>query len=90
MNLCKVCFIILSFVASYVVSDFEIYKGKKLYFNSCQCGEAVALGYGLFSLNTKYVLNIHKKIVYSISNYLGTIFCNQFAIYFIRIRNIWH
>jgi hypothetical protein len=58
MNLCKVGFLILSFVASYVDGDSLISKGRKYYFNSCECGTAVAVGYGVFSLNsglsTKY------------------------------------
>ena len=64
MNLCKVAFLILSFVATYVDSDSLIAKGRKLYFNSCQCGKAVSVGYGFFSLNTKYSI-FTKKIANS-------------------------
>ena len=45
MNLFKVGFLILSFVASYVYGDSLISKGRKYYFNSCQCGNAVFKGY---------------------------------------------
>ena len=65
MNLCKVGFLILSFVASYVDGDSLISKGRKYYFNSCECGTAVAVGYGVFSLNslnTKYSI-FTKKII---------------------------
>ena len=49
MNLCKVGFLILSFVALNVDGDFLKTKtGKKFYFNSCECGTAVAVGYGVF------------------------------------------
>ena len=49
MNLYIVTFLIVFFVAAYVDSDFANTKsGKKLYFNSCECGKAVAVGYGFF------------------------------------------
>ena len=54
MNLYKVSFLIVFLVAAYVDGDFVKYKNGKLYFNSCECGKAVAVGYGFFSLNTKY------------------------------------
>ena len=52
MNLCNVCFLILSFMASYVDSESVISKGREYYFNSCQCGNVASVGYGLFF--TKY------------------------------------
>ena len=63
MNLCKVAFLILSFLAAYIDSDSLIARGRKLYFNSCQCGNAVrAVGYGFFSLNVKYSIFIEKIV----------------------------
>ena len=60
MDLYKVSFLIVFLVAAYVDGDFVKYKNGKLYFNSCECGKAVAVGYGFFF--TKYqILNIHKR-----------------------------
>ena len=66
MNLCKVGFFILSFVASYVDSDSLTKNGRKYYFNSCQCGEAVAEGYGFFhKIPNKYSIFTKKQDVKS-------------------------
>ena len=96
MNLCKCCFFILSFVASYVDSDFEIYKGKKLYFNSCQCGEAVSVGYGFFSLNIKYsILTKNSKYLVKWQQNLGSKKFSQCFFEFLLLKqnlqsdNLW-
>ena len=49
MNSCIVKFLILYIVAEYVDSDYVYSKsGLKIYFNSCECGKAVAVGYVFF------------------------------------------
>ena len=49
MNLYIVSLLIIFLVAAYVDGDTLTTKaGKKLYFNSCECGKAVAVGYGFF------------------------------------------
>ena len=66
MSLYKVSLLIVFLTAAYVDGDSLISKGRKYYFNSCQCGKAVALGYGVFSLNslnTKFSYSHAKKIV---------------------------
>ena len=66
MNLCKVGFLILSFVASYVDSDSLISKGQKYYFNSCQCGKAVAEGYFFTNYqNSHKNVNFHAVVINS-------------------------
>ena len=49
MSLYKVSLLIVFLAAAYVDGDFLKTKtGKKFYFNSCECGTAVAVGYGVF------------------------------------------